>query len=126
MSLAAGYGREGPCRRGITLPFWYSKLTSTISPLPTLLIVRIDLHNLHHAKFLVVHHVAVQDKAPGEIPKSRAKGYVSVSGHHHCVVPTRFDQFLAIDCHHFEGIGVNVENMIVIVLIDDGPLLDRA
>jgi hypothetical protein len=105
---------------------WYSKLTSTISSFPTLLIVGINLHYLHHAKFLVVHHVAVQDKAPGEIPKSRAKGYVSVSGHHHCVVPTRLDQFLAIDCHYFEWIGVNVEDMIVIVLIDDGPLLDRA
>src|SRR5262245_27278507 len=73
----------------------------------------------------MVHHVTVEDKAPSEIAKSRAKCHAAVSEHHHCVAPDRLNQLLAIDRHHLEGIGVDVEDMIIIVLIDDNPFLDR-
>src|SRR5262245_22245042 len=65
-------------------------------------------------------------EAPGKIAESRPECHASVSGHHHCVVPARLGQLLAVDRCHLEGIGVDVKDMIVLVLVDDRPLLDRA
>src|SRR5262245_19386105 len=72
----------------------------------------------------MVHHLTMEDEAPDEIIKSRAKGHASVSGHHRRVAPDRLNRFLAIDRHHLEGIGVDVKDMIIVMLVDDRPFLD--
>jgi hypothetical protein len=43
----------------------------------------IHFDNLHHAEFLMIHHVAVVDEAPGEIQKARAERHASLPRHHH-------------------------------------------
>ena len=47
----------------------------------------IHLDNLHHAEFLMVHHVAVVDEAPGEIQKARAERHASLPRHDHRIAP---------------------------------------
>src|SRR5689334_4225958 len=90
------------------------------------LIIAIDLDDLHHAELLVVHHVAMDHEAPRKVAESRPERHASVARHHHGVVPARLAQLLAIDRCHLEGIGVDVKDMIVVVLVDNRPLLDRA
>src|SRR5262245_4865573 len=68
----------------------------------------------------------MEHEAPGKIAESRPECHASVSGHHHCVVPARLGQLLAIDRCHLEGVGVDVKDMIILVLVDNGPFLDRA
>ena len=78
------------------------------------------------SSWLVVHHVTVVDEAPGEIEKAAAEGYAPVPRHHHGVAPIPLCERLAVDSDHLEGIGVDVKDVVVLVLVDDGPLFDRA
>ena len=86
----------------------------------------VDLDDLHHAEFLVVHHVAMMDETPGEIQKPGAERHASLAGHHHRIAPVPLSELLAIDRDHLEGIGVDMEDVVVFMLVDDGPFLDRA
>src|SRR5258708_33389985 len=73
----------------------------------------------------MIHHVAVQNEAPAEIQKARAKGHASVPRHHHRVAPVPLGELLAIDRDHLEGISMDMKYMVVVMLVDDGPFLDR-
>ena len=83
------------------------------------------LDHLHHAQLFMVHHVAVQDKAASEIHEPRAKRDTALPWHDDRVAPYRIAQVLAVHSHHFEVVGVNVEDVVVGVLVDDQPLLHR-
>jgi hypothetical protein len=54
-----------------------------------------DLHHLHHAQLLIVHHVATDHEAAREIEKSRAEGQAAVSRQHAGIEPYRLGQRLA-------------------------------
>ena len=73
----------------------------------------------------MIHHVAVVDEAPGEIQKARAERHASLPRHHHCIAPIRLGELLAVDRDNLEGIGVDMKYMVVFMLVDDGPFLDR-
>jgi hypothetical protein len=73
----------------------------------------------------MIHHVAVVDEAPGEIQKARAERHASLPRHHHRIAPIPIDQLLPIDRDHLEGIGVDMKDVVVFMLVDDGPFLDR-
>ena len=74
----------------------------------------------------MIHHVAVQDEAAGEIEKARAEGHAALARHHHRIAPVALGELLAIDRHHLEGVGMDVEDVVVLMLVDDEPFLDRA
>ena len=74
----------------------------------------------------MIHHVAMHDKMAGEVDEARAKGHAAISGHHHRVMPVPLGDRLAVDRHHLEGVGVDVEDMLVFMLVDDDPFLDGA
>src|SRR5258705_3407479 len=83
------------------------------------------LDNLHHAKFLMIHHVAVVHEASGEIQKATAEGHASIPRHHHRIAPVLLGELLAIDGNHLERIGVDMKYMVVVMLVEDSPFLDR-
>ena len=87
---------------------------------------RVDLDDLHHAELFMVHHVAMENEASGEVEKAGAEGHAALARDHHRIAPVALGQLLAIDRHHLKGVGVDVEDMVVLMLVDDGPFLDRA
>src|SRR5258705_380643 len=72
----------------------------------------------------MIHHVAVVDEAPGEIQKARAERHASLPRYHHRIAPIPLGELLAVDRDHLEGIGVDMKDMVVFVLVGDGPFLD--
>src|SRR5689334_22920335 len=74
----------------------------------------------------MVHHVAVEHEAAGKVEKAGAEGHAAILRHHYRVAPIARGDGLAIDRHHLEGIGVDVKDMIVVMLVDDDPLFNRA
>src|SRR3954454_32628 len=88
----------------------------------------VDLHGLHHAHLLVVHHVAVEHVDAGEIDEARAEHDLpALALHDHGIPPFRHRQRLAIGRDHLERVGMDVEDVVVMLMrVDDGPLLDRA
>ena len=73
----------------------------------------------------MIHHVAVVDEAPGEIQKARAERHASLPWHHHRIAPILLGELLAIDRDHLERVGVDMKDVVVFMLVDDGPFLDR-
>ena len=65
-------------------------------------------------------------KRPVKSRKRERKVTLPLARHHHRVAPDRLGQLLAVDRDHLEGIGVDVEDVVVLVLVDDDPFLDRA
>ena len=61
----------------------------------------------------------------GEILEAHAEGHAAVPRHDHRVQPDMFGQRPTVDLGHLHGIGVDVENVIVLMLIDDRPFFDR-
>src|SRR3954465_11184754 len=88
----------------------------------------VDLHGLHHAHLLMVHHVAVEHVDAGEIDEARAEhALAALALHDHGIPPFRHRQCLAIGRDHLERVGMDVEHVVVMLMgVDDGPLLDRA
>src|SRR6266581_2710814 len=68
----------------------------------------------------------MQDEAAGKIEKPRPKGYAAFSWNHDCIAPYRRSQRLTIHGDRLERIRVDVEDMIAVIVIHDGPLLDGA
>ena len=86
---------------------------------------RVHLDNLHHAELFVIHHVAVVDETSGEIQKATTERHASFPRHHHGIAPIPLGELLAVDRDHLEGIGVDMKDVVVCVLVDDGPFFDR-
>jgi hypothetical protein len=74
----------------------------------------------------VVHHVAVEHVFAGEVEEARAEGEAAIAWDVHRVHPYGLRQRLAIDLGHLHIIGVDVEDVVVLVLIDDRPFFHRA
>ena len=72
----------------------------------------------------MIHHVAVVDEAPGEIQKARAESHASLPRHDHRIAPIPLGELLAINRDHLEVIGVDMKDVVVFMLVDDGPFLD--
>ena len=72
----------------------------------------------------MIHHVAVVDEAPGKIQKARAERHASLPRHHHRIAPIPLGERRAIDRDQLEGIGVDMKDVVVFMLVDDGPFLD--
>jgi hypothetical protein len=73
----------------------------------------------------MIHHVAVVDEAPGEIQKARAERDASLPRHHHRIAPIPIGELLAVYRDHLEGIGVDMKDVVVSMLVYNGPFLDR-
>jgi hypothetical protein len=70
--------------------------------------------------------VAVEHCLACEIEETRAEGETPLSRHDDRVAPERLGQRLAVDRHDLKRIGVDVEDVVAGVVVDHGPLLDRA
>src|SRR4051794_24430476 len=76
----------------------------------------VDLHGLHHAHLLMVHHVAGEHVAPGKIDEARAKHALPpFAPHDHETPPFRHRQRLAIGRDHLERVGMDVEDVVVML-----------
>jgi hypothetical protein len=62
-------------------------------------------------------------EAPGEVEEAGAESDAPALRHDHRLVPSPLRERLAVNGHHLEGIGVD---MVVVMLVDDEPFLDRA
>src|SRR5436309_6589675 len=67
----------------------------------------VDLHRLHHAHLLMVHHVAVEHVDAGEIEEARPEhDLAALALDDHRIPPFRYRQRLAVDRDHLERIGM--------------------
>ena len=64
-------------------------------------------------------------KRPVKSRKRERNVTLPFARHDHRVAPHRIAQDLAVHRHHFEVVGVNVEDVVVGVLVDDQPFLGR-
>ena len=86
----------------------------------------IHLDHLHHAEFLVIHHVAVEDEAPGEIEEARAEGRRCPSAAPSpCRANPRSASFSPLIATIWKGLVWMWKTWSSSSLVDDGPFLDR-
>jgi hypothetical protein len=69
--------------------------------------------------------VAVKKDGWSSIAPARAERHASLPRHQHRIAPILIGYLLPIDRDHLEGIGVNMNDVVVFMLVDDDPFLDR-
>jgi hypothetical protein len=74
----------------------------------------------------MVHHVAVEHVFAGEIEEARSEGDAAIARDDRRVQPDRLSQRIAIDLGQQDIVGVDVEDVIVRVPVDDRPFLHCA
>jgi hypothetical protein len=91
--------------------------------------VLVDLDRLHHAHLLVVHHVTAQHEDAGVVEETRADddaAALSWPRHDRRIPPHPIGPRLTADLHDLERVGVNVEDMVVVLVrVADRPFLYR-
>ena len=73
----------------------------------------------------MIHHVTVVNETAREIQEARAERHASFARNKNRIAPLPIFDRLSIDRHDFERVGVYVENVIVLMLIDDNPFFHR-